>query len=183
MMASRRWLLILIFLGAFSCTMNLCTVPLVGFAAIAVSTLSRRQGVICLSVIWAVNQGLGFGLRGYPLDMSTVAWGVVMLGGALFALVLGHAIQRGGSTRPLTRPANFATRVASPLLTGFLAYELILWLANFQLGTVGGFAPAVLGSVLLTNGLWALGLSLVFGVGDKSGWLLQSRRRSLPLFE
>ena len=182
-MASRRWLLILIFLGAFSCTVNLCTVPLVGFAAIAVSTLSRRQGVVCLSVIWAVNQALGFGLRGYPLDISTVAWGVVMLGGALFALALGHAIHRGGSPRPLTRPANFATRVAPSLLTGFLAYELILWLASFQLGTVGGFAPAVLGAVLLTNGLWALGLSVLFDIGDKNEWLLQPRRSSFPLFK
>jgi len=180
-MASRRWLLILIFLGAFSCTVNLCTVPLVGFAAIAVSTLTFRQGVVCLSVIWAVNQALGFGLRGYPLDISTVAWGVVMLGGALFALALGHAIQRGGNSEPVRQPANFATRVGPSLLAGFLAYELILWLASFQLGAEGGFTPAVLGSVLLTQGLWALGLSVLFGIGEKTGWLLQPRQSSLPL--
>ena len=180
-MSSRNWFFTLLLLGVSSSLVNFCTVPLAGFAAIAVLTLTQRQGLICLTVIWAVNQALGFGFRGYPLDISTVAWGIVMLGGVLLALLLGHAIHRGVNRRSLVRPARLATLVATSLMTCFLVYELILWLASFQLGTDGGFTPSVLGSVLFTNSLWAMALSILYRVGERTKWLSQSHRHFIPL--
>lgn len=179
-MPSSNWFFILFLLGASSSLVNLCTLPLVGFAAIAAETLTWRQGVMSLTLIWAVNQALGFGFRGYPLDTSTVAWGLVMLAGALAALALGRAIHRSGIRSPLARPANLGIRLTTALVVGFLTYQLILWLASFALGTAGGFTPAVLGSVLLTNGLWALALTVLFRLGERSWWLSQPRRRSIP---
>ncbi len=163
----RTWLLTLILLGAMSSLFSSCTVPLVGFAALAATTLSGRQGVVCLSVIWLVNQALGFSVRNYPLAANTVAWGLMMLAAALAAQALGRTID-GRSRRPsMPGIVNLGPRVAVALTAGFLVYELILWLASFWLGTTGGFTLAVLGSVLRSNGLWALGLSVLFCQFDR----------------
>ena len=162
----RPWLLTLILLGAMSSVFSSCTVPLVGFAALASTTLSRRQGVVCLSVIWLVNQALGFSVRNYPLEANTVA--------------LGRLIDRRGRRPSTPGIVSLGPRVAVSLTVGFLVYELILWLASFSLGTTGGFTLAVLGSVLRTNGLWALGLSVLFCQFDRITRRWGPRLPSIP---
>ena len=176
----RPWLLTLILLGAMSSVFSSCTVPLVGFAALASTTLSRRQGVVCLSVIWLVNQALGFSVRNYPLEANTVAWGVMMLAASLAALALGRLIDRRGRRPSTPGIVSLGPRVAVSLTVGFLVYELILWLASFSLGSTGGFTLAVLGSVLRTNGLWALGLSGLFCQFDRITRRWGPRLPSIP---
>lgn len=175
------WLLTLTVLGALSSVFTSCTVPLVGFAAVAATTLSRRQGVMSLAMIWLVNQALGFSVRSYPLEASTLAWGVVMLAAALGALALGRRANQNDHRLPRGL-AGLGSRVGVSLLAGFLLYELILWQASFLLGTSGGFTPAVLGSVLLRNSLWALGLTVLYRQGERLKLLERPRFPSTPSF-
>jgi hypothetical protein len=68
--------------------MYTCTVPLVGFGAIAGATLPRRRALVTVVSIWLVNQVLGFGIRQYPWTLSTFAWGLVLGLGAVLVMLL-----------------------------------------------------------------------------------------------
>ena len=50
--------------------------PLVAFAAMSGVILPRRRAILVVLLIWLVNQGVGFGLRDYPLTAVAFRWGL-----------------------------------------------------------------------------------------------------------
>ncbi len=155
---SRPWYYGLLAAGAVSNGLYYCTVPLVGIGVLAGATLPRRRALTVLATMWLVNQLLGFTVRGYPPTVSTVAWGGVMLLGAVPAVLL--ASYRRARCQDA---AGHGLWLAASLVLGFFLYELGIWLGGFALGGVHGFTPAVLGDIFLGNALWGGGLGVVHG--------------------
>jgi hypothetical protein len=81
---------------------------------------------------WILNQAIGFGILGYPIDGNTLRWAVVIGVAALLSTAEAKLLlysQRSSS------PA--ALGVA--LLGAYAAYEIVLLAFTFMMGEAGGF--------------------------------------------
>jgi hypothetical protein len=155
---SRTWFFVLTALGAMSNVLYTCTVPLVGFSAIAGTTLSRRKAISTIFSLWVVNQAIGFTLRQYPWTFSTFAWGGVMLLGAIIVTILVSM-----QTQTRCKGALYLlSQIGVTLVSGYLIYELIIWLAGFMLGGVSGFTLSILWQIFMSNAIWAIGLTIIY---------------------
>lgn len=115
---SRMWLLTLLVLSTASNGIYAHT-PLVAWAAIAGTTLPRRKAIPFIAIIWLINQGIGFSVRGYPLTGVAFTWGALMGVGALLATVWS-------SIRPSISRHHLIGHllwVAIACLGGFLLYQ------------------------------------------------------------
>lgn len=74
---SNWWQLCLIVLGSVS-SIIYPHPPLISFAAIAGSTLTRQKALTSVISIWFANQFYGFVIRHYPRTIESLTWGVVM---------------------------------------------------------------------------------------------------------
>ena len=105
---------------------------------------------------WIVNQAIGFGVLGYPLDQNTVFWGCAIGVAALLATaeskLLLHS-QRSSS------PA--ALGVA--LFGAYAAYEVVLFASGLVLGGTGAFKFPIIVRLGILNLLWLIGLVAACG--------------------
>src|SRR5947209_18388535 len=62
-----------------------CATPFAAFAVIAAAMLPLRPALLVVAASWLVNQGIGFGVLHYPIDATTMAWGIVIGTAALTA--------------------------------------------------------------------------------------------------
>src|SRR5580658_2280701 len=69
-----------------------CATPFAAFAVIAAATLPLRPALLVTLAAWLVNQAIGFGFLHYPLDATTLAWGVAIGGAALAATAASAGI-------------------------------------------------------------------------------------------
>jgi hypothetical protein len=157
---SRTWFLTLTALAAMSNIIYTCTVPLVGFGAIAGITLSRRKAMFIILSMWLINQGLGFTIRQYPWTPTTFAWGVVMLLGAAIATSLAFFVTQDQAKGLPT----YLGQVGVTLVGGYVVYELVIWLAGFTLGGVSGFTLSILWQIFVGNAVWAMVLAGIYSV-------------------
>lgn len=155
---SQTWFFVLTALGAISNVLYTCTVPLVGFSAIAGTTLLRRKAIFTIFSLWLVNQAIGFTLRQYPWTLSTLAWGGVMLLGAIIATILTAIRTQTHQKGAL----YFLGQIGVTLVSSYLIYELIIWLAGFILGGVSEFTPSILWQIFMGNAIWAMGLTSIY---------------------
>lgn len=108
--------------------------PLVAFAAMSGVTLARRRAIAVAMLIWAINQGIGFGLRGYPLTTVAFTWGILMGLGTLLVVTLA-------SWRPPFSQSTWAGHflwMAIAVLGGFVLYQSSILLV-FPLLTSGHY--------------------------------------------
>jgi hypothetical protein len=131
-----------------------CLMPFVALAAMAASTLPRREGVATMLIAWAANQGIGFTLLGYPRDAGTLGWGVAIGVAALAAYAAIRAITaRSHGLLPLLGGAAL----------GFVAYELVLYAYGLAGGGTGAFTQAIVALLAKNEALWLAGLLAVRG--------------------
>lgn len=157
---SQLWFFLLTATAVASNSIYYCTVPLVGFGIIAGSTLPRRKAITVLLTMWLVNQLLGFTVRHYPWTFSTFAWGWVMGIGAVLATLLASVKPKFSQKRL----SGHLLWLGTMLLTGYIFYELVIWLAGFALGAVEGFTLPILWGIFVGNAMWALALTLIHGI-------------------
>lgn len=119
-----------------------CIMPFVGLAVMAAATTSRAQALVAVLGAWLVNQIIGFGLLGYPLDFGTMAWGVALGVGGLAALAASAAW-----VGPKASPPRLATAFAS----GFVANQVLLFLFALLAGGTENFTVAIETQLLLSN--------------------------------
>ena len=74
---SNWWQIFLITIGSAS-SIIYPHVPLVGLAAVAGNTLTRKKALISAMSIWFANQLYGFTIRQYPQTLESFTWGLVM---------------------------------------------------------------------------------------------------------
>ena len=132
-----------------------CATPFAAFAVIAAATLSLRPALLVVTGAWLVNQTIGFGALHYPIDASTIAWGLVIGAAALLATAAASAVLR------MLPQGRTPLVVALALVAAYTAYEFVLLAATPALGGEGAFTAAIVTRVGLTSALWLAGLVAV----------------------
>jgi hypothetical protein len=132
-----------------------CATPFAAFAVIAAAMLPLRSALLVVVGSWLVNQGIGFGALHYPIDVTTMLWGLVIGAAALAATLAASSVLRASSRWP----APLALTLA--LVCSYAAYELLLLAATPVLGGAASFTPAIVTRIGLTSVVWLVGLIAV----------------------
>ena len=127
-----------------------CMMPFVGVAVVSAATMPRGRAALTIGGVWAINQLLGFGLLGYPLDAFAVGWGVALGLASLIAMVVAAAILR--------KRRGFEWRLLAAFAAGFAAYEAGLFVFALFAGGTGTFTANVIARLAVNDGLWCAGL-------------------------
>jgi hypothetical protein len=147
------WIAILASLSIWLTPAFTCITPFAAFAVITAATLSGRQAVAGATVVWLVNQLVGFGALGYPWTGKTLAWGA-----AIGAATIGATLVARSTLRRVPSWPGHA-RGAAAFATAFVTYEIALYaLAATVLGGTAAFAPRIVAQVLLISAVTTVGL-------------------------
>jgi hypothetical protein len=123
-----------------------CAVPLAAFAAAAALSLSRRDALLLITLVWLANQFVGFTVLQYPWTASTFTWGVVLGAVAILATLAGQWI----AGRLVKAPRAFT--VTTTFLIAFAVYEAALFVVSATL--LGGteiYTAAIQGRIFAIN--------------------------------
>ncbi|MEM8719479.1 MAG: hypothetical protein AAGE84_09240 [Cyanobacteria bacterium P01_G01_bin.39] len=154
---SNWWQIFLITIGSAS-SIIYPHVPLVGFAAVAGNTLTRKKALITVTSIWFANQLYGFTIRQYPRTLESFTWGLVMGLGTLLVTWLV-------TLRPKFSRYNvwgYLTWLAVSLIGGYAMYQgSIVLIAQLMSGH--GFSSTILWGILVKNAIWVAALSAIHG--------------------
>lgn len=129
-----------------------CITPFAAFAVVAAGMLPLRSALAVVAATWLVNQGIGFGVLGYPLDGHTLAWGAVIGMAALLATAASSLVLWA-----LSRLA-VVTALALALLAAFAADQAVLAAATSVLGGAGDVTVPVIAHVGMLSMIWLVGL-------------------------
>jgi hypothetical protein len=129
-----------------------CATPFAAFAVIAAASLPLRPALLTVAGAWLVNQSIGFGALHYPIDASTIAWGLAIGAAALAATAVSAAAIRA------LPPNRTALVLALTLACAYGAYEIALFAATPILGGGGAFTIAIVTRLGLLNIAWLIGL-------------------------
>jgi hypothetical protein len=151
---------------AFASLALACATPFAAFAVIAAAQLPQRSALLVVAGSWLVNQGVGFGVLHYPIDITTLLWGLVIGAAALVATLAASAVLR--ATQRLATPLALALAFVS----AYAAYELSLLSVTPLLGGASGFSIAIVTRIGLTSMVWLVALVAVCEIVR----LLNSRR-------
>jgi hypothetical protein len=132
-----------------------CATPFAAFAVVAAATLPLQSALSVMLAAWLVNQGIGFGFLHYPVDPSTLLWGLVIGAAALAATAASIAVLR------LTQRTGTAVALSAALIGAYAAYELVLFAATPFLGGAEDFSAAIIGRLTVISALWLFGLVAV----------------------
>jgi hypothetical protein len=129
-----------------------CATPFAAFAALAAAALPLSSALPVVFAAWTVNQAIGFGVLGYPLELHAFFWGGAMGAAALIATVVSALVLR--LLPAIGRPLELVLT----LLAAYVAYEVILFAFTPVLGGAGAFTVAIVARIGLLNALWMIGL-------------------------
>lgn len=130
-----------------------CATPFAAFAVVAAAMLPLRPALLVVTGAWLVNQIIGFGVLHYPVDGSTMAWGLVIGAAALLATAVSSALLRA-----LPR-GRTPLMLAITLVAAYAVYELALLAATPFLGGEGAFTAAIVTRIGWTSAVWLAGLA------------------------
>jgi membrane-associated HD superfamily phosphohydrolase len=129
-----------------------CATPFAAFAVVAAATLPLLPALLVTLAAWLVNQAIGFGFLHYPIDATTIVWGLVIGGAALAATAAAMAVLR------LMERTGTVVALAAALFGAYAAYELVLFAATPFLGGAEDFTAAIVGRIGLLSVVWTIGL-------------------------
>ncbi|WP_375314490.1 hypothetical protein WHZ77_15985 [Bradyrhizobium sp. A5] len=132
-----------------------CATPFAAFAVVAAAMLPLRPALLVVTGAWLVNQSIGFGVLHYPIDGSTIAWGLVIGAAALLATTAASSILR------MLPQGRTPLMLALALVAAYAVYELALLAATPFLGGEGAFTTAIVTRIGLTSAVWLAGLVAV----------------------
>ena len=137
-----------------------CATPFAAFAVLAAAMLPLSFALLVVGAAWIVNQAIGFGVIGYPIDPNTLLWGVAIGAAALIATTASALVLS------LLARANRYVAVASALVAAYAAYEMVLLAFTPVLGGIGAFTLAIIARLGFLNILWMTGLLAVCAVAQ-----------------
>ncbi|MCG2628407.1 hypothetical protein L6654_17375 [Bradyrhizobium sp. WYCCWR 13023] len=146
-----------------------CATPFAAFAVVAAAALPLRQALLVVTGAWLVNQCIGFAALHYPIDASTIAWGLAIGAATLVATAAASIMLR---TLPQGRTPLM---LAIALVAAYAAYELALFAATPFLGGQGAFTAAIVSRIGLTCAVWLAGLVAVCEIARLIGSLGRGR--------
>jgi hypothetical protein len=145
-----------------------CATPFASFGVIAAATLPLGPALLVATAAWLVNQAIGFVALHYPVDGSTMLWGIVIGVAALVGTAAAALVLR------LVQRTSAVIAFALALVASYAAYELALFAATPFLGGEGAFTLAIISRIGILNILWTIGLVVACEVARL---LNQYRRR------
>ena len=98
-----------------------CATPFAAFAVVAAAMLPMRPALLIVTAAWIVNQAIGFGALGYPLNANTILWGLAIGLAALIATATSVLVLRA-----LPRTGSPAV-LSLALVAAYAAYEVVLF--------------------------------------------------------
>jgi len=113
---------------------------------------SDAVSLLVVAAAWLVNQGFGFELLHYPIDRTTILWGLTIGAAALAATVAATWILSA-----LPRAAGI-TSLGLAFIGAYAAYEIVLYAATPILGSAGAFTASIVARLAILNVLWTMGL-------------------------
>jgi hypothetical protein len=131
-----------------------CATPFAAFAVVASSLLPLRTALLVVAGAWLVNQAIGFGGLGYPLDLHTALWGLAIGVAALTSTAESKLLLNSQRSRG---PAALSVAIFG----AYAAYEVVLFAFTFLLGGAGAFKLPIIVRLGLLNLLWLIGLVAV----------------------
>lgn len=129
-----------------------CATPFAAFAVVAAAVLPLRPALLVVTGAWLVNQSIGFGVLHYPVDGSTIAWGLVIGAAALLATTAASTILR------ILPQGRMPLMLALALVAAYAVYELALLAVTPFLGGESAFTAAIVTRIGLTSAVWLAGL-------------------------
>ena len=146
-----------------------CAAPLAAFAAAAALSLSRRDALLLILLVWLANQFVGFTVLHYPWTASTFAWGVVLGAVAVLATLAGQWIadRLVGGRRAVVAMATF--------LIAFAVYEAALFTVSATL--LGGteiYTAPIQGRIFAINAAAFVGLLVLNQLATSVGLVNRS---------
>ncbi|MEB3213336.1 MAG: hypothetical protein VKL39_18445 [Leptolyngbyaceae bacterium] len=133
--------------------------PLVAFAAMSGVVLNRRRAIAIALLIWFVNQIIGFGLRGYPLNTTAFTWGALMGIGTL--LVVTFSSIRPGFSQ--SSWAGHGVWVAIALIGGFVLYQGLIMLAYPVIADGHFMGLDIIAKLFVKQAMWTGAIALGHG--------------------
>lgn len=130
-----------------------CAAPFAALAFVAVLFQPIREAALTLTLAWAVNQIVGFGLLGYPQDLNTIFWGGALFLAALLPLVALHRMRPHFSHQ--------AWLIAGFPVAFLVNQASLYFISRLFTSQDSGFALSVIGQVLWSN---MVGLAVLFAV-------------------
>jgi hypothetical protein len=176
------WLALLVAASVIFSLGLACAVPLAAFAATAALSLSRRDALLLIVLVWLANQLVGFTLLGYPRDASTFSWGAVLGVVAILATLAARWI---AGRLAKTRRAFTAT---TTFLVAFAVYESALFTVSAAwLGGTGIYTAAIQGRIFAINAAAFVGLLILnqlamsVGLADRPGVMVSIKERPVQV--
>lgn len=123
-----------------------CATPFVALAVLAAVTMPPRTAWMTVTIMWLINQTLGFTVLGFPHTAQTVAWGGVIGLSAGVALMIARKMTAGRARTPAW--------LLGTLAVSFVGYEAGIFAFANVLGLTCPFTPAVIAQVALNDALW-----------------------------
>ncbi len=140
-----------------------CATPFAAIAALGALALNRADAYLAAGLAFLINQVIGFGFLGYPLDAMTIAWGAAIGVSALSAVAAARVAV--GSLRA-ARPAAALGAFAAALL----AQQLTIYAASFVLAShPSAFSLPVLIDIASMNALAFVALGVLQAAGARIG--------------
>lgn len=133
-----------------------CATPFAAFAALAAAMLPLSNALPVVVAAWIVNQAIGFGVLGYPVELNTFLWGFAIGAAALIATAVSALVLR--LLPAIGRPVELALT----LLAAYVAYEIALFAFTPVLGGAAASTITVIAHIGLLNVLWMIGLVLAY---------------------
>ncbi|VFU17577.1 hypothetical protein [Methylocella tundrae] len=141
-----------------------CATPLAAFAAIAALTMTRRDALLLVGLVWGANQCVGFGVLHYPWTVDCLAWGLAL---GVIALLSVFAAEFGAK-RLIGRNGILASIAA--FLAAFAVYEGLLFLTSIIVQSgVENYGPLIIGRIFAINAVAFVGLLAVSKLGASAG--------------
>jgi len=167
------WIALLVVASAAFTLGFACAAPFAAFAAVAALTMSRREALLLVGLVWLANQGVGFSLLHYPWTADCLGWGAGLGAVALLATLAAEL----GAKRSSSLPKPVSSIAA--FLSAFAAYEGLLFAASFILQSgVENYAPSVVARIFAINAAAFVALLAAERLGASIGLAGRSR---LPL--
>ncbi|MDO7844485.1 hypothetical protein [Sphingomonas immobilis] len=123
-----------------------CMMPFVGVAVASAATMPRGRAALTIGGVWAINQMLGFGLLGFPLDAFALSWGAALLLASLAAMLVAATLL--GTRR------DFGWRLFAGFVAAFVAYEAALFAFALVAGGAGTFTLSIIAQLAANDALW-----------------------------
>jgi hypothetical protein len=107
--------------GALASFAFACATPFAAFAVVAAAALPLSCALPVVAAAWLVNQAIGFGVLHYPVDATTMLWGLAIGAAALAGTLAAAAALRlsrgmnGFVALGLSLTASYAAKAPSPL--------------------------------------------------------------------